>query len=108
LATSTTWISTLVVLSGCETALGREMRGEGLIGLTQGFLYAGARRVVASLWRVQDVPTSELMVRFYRAMLQGGRPPAAALREAQLSFLHERRWRPPSYWASFLLQGDWR
>jgi CHAT domain-containing protein len=98
----------LVVLSGCETALGREIRGEGLVGLTQGFLYAGAARVVASLWRVQDRATAELMGRFYRSMLQDGKPPAAALREAQLAIRHERRWRDPYYWAAFVLQGDWR
>ncbi len=96
----------LVVLSGCETALGREMRGEGLIGLTRGFLQAGARRVIASLWRVQDRPTAELMVRFYRAHLETGLSPAAALREAQRSIRRNRRWQDPAYWAGFVLEGD--
>jgi CHAT domain-containing protein len=99
--------SDLVVLSGCETALGREMRGEGLVGLTRGFLYAGAARVLASLWQVQDRPATELMVRFYRAMLQDRLPPAAALRAAQLSLSRERRWQDPFYWGAFVLQGDW-
>ncbi len=98
----------LVVLSGCETALGREVRGEGLVGLTRGFLYAGAARVAASLWRVQDRATAELMGRFYRAMLREGKSPAAALREAQLAIRSDRRWRAPYYWAAFVLQGDWR
>jgi len=98
----------LVVLSGCETALGREIRGEGLVGLVRGFLYAGARRVVASLWRVEDRATAELMARFYRAMLRQGKPPAAALRDAQLALLRQRRWRQPSSWAGFVVQGDWR
>lgn len=98
----------LVVLSGCETALGREIRGEGLVGLTQGFFYAGAARVVASLWRVQDRATAELMGRFYAAMLREGKTPAAALREAQLAVRRERRWRDPYYWSAFVLQGDWR
>ncbi|HSG41211.1 MAG TPA: CHAT domain-containing protein, partial [Thermoanaerobaculia bacterium] len=98
----------LVVLSGCETALGREIRGEGLVGLTQGFFYAGSARVVASLWRVQDRATAELMSRFYGAMLREGKAPAAALREAQLSIRRERRWRNPYYWAAFVLQGDWK
>jgi CHAT domain-containing protein/Tfp pilus assembly protein PilF len=98
----------LVVLSGCETALGREIRGEGLVGLTQGFFHAGAERVAASLWRVQDRATAELMERFYRAMLRDGLSPAAALRSAQLSLLRERRWRDPYHWAPFVLQGDWR
>lgn len=98
----------LVVLSGCETALGREMRGEGLVGLTRGFLYAGAARVLASLWQVQDRPATELMVRFYRALLQDHLRPAAALRAAQLSLARERRWKDPFYWGAFVLQGDWR
>lgn len=97
----------LVVLSGCETALGREIRGEGLVGLTQGFLYAGARRVMASLWRVEDRATSELMGLFYRGLLRDGLRPAAALRQAQLAIAAERRWRDPYFWAPFVLQGDW-
>lgn len=98
----------LVVLSGCRTALGREVRGEGLIGLTRGFFHAGAPRVVASLWRVEDRATAELMARFYRAMWTDGLTPAAALRAAQLSIRTERRWRDPYFWAGFTLQGDWK
>jgi len=98
----------LVVLSGCQTALGREVRGEGLIGLTRGFMHAGAARVVASLWQVQDLATAELMQRFYRAMIVDGSPPAAALREAQLAVRSQARWRDPYFWAGFVLQGDWR
>jgi CHAT domain-containing protein/tetratricopeptide (TPR) repeat protein len=98
----------LVVLSGCETALGREIRGEGLMGLTQGFFYAGAERVMASLWRVEDSATAELMSRFYRGMLKEGLPPAAALRAAQLAVRSDPRWQDPFYWAPFVLQGDWR
>jgi CHAT domain-containing protein len=97
----------LVVLSGCETALGKEVRGEGLVGLTQGFLYAGARQVVASLWRIEDRATAELMSRFYRGLLIEGRPPAAALRLAQLAIREDRRWRSPYYWSGFVLQGEW-
>ncbi|HMB52256.1 MAG TPA: CHAT domain-containing protein [Thermoanaerobaculia bacterium] len=96
----------LVVLSGCETALGREVRGEGLVGLTRGFMHAGAPRVVASLWRVEDRTTARLMERFYSALLTEGHPPAAALREAQREV---RRRRPdPWFWAPFVLQGEWR
>ncbi len=98
----------LVVLSGCRTALGREVRGEGLVGLTRGFLYAGVPRVVASLWQVQDEATAELMRRFYAAMLADGERPAAALRSAQLSIRRERRWSDPFFWGAFFLQGDWR
>ena len=98
----------LVVLSACQTALGREIRGEGLVGLTRGFMYAGARRVVASLWQVDDESTAELMQRFYRAMLKDGRRPADALRIAQLEMSRSRRWSAPFYWAGFVLQGEWR
>ncbi len=102
----------LVVLSACRTALGKQIPGEGLIGLTRGFMYAGARRVVASLWRVDDDATAELMERFYRAMLADGLPPAAALRAAQIEMLRgeatREEWRQPFYWAAFVLQGEWR
>jgi CHAT domain-containing protein len=98
----------LVVLSACRTALGKPVRGEGLVGLVRGFMHAGARGVVASLWKVEDEATSEMMGRFYREMLERGRRPAAALREAQVGMWREDRWRAPFYWAAFALQGDWR
>ncbi len=98
----------LVVLSACQTALGREVRGEGLVGLTRGFLYAGARRVMASLWQVDDESSAELMRRFYRAHLRDGQPPAAALRAAQAEMSRDRRFAAPFYWAAFTLTGDWR
>jgi CHAT domain-containing protein len=98
----------LVVLSACETALGREIRGEGLVGLPRAFLHAGARRVLVSLWPVEDRATAELMRRFYREMLEKGRPPAAALRAAQDSLRREPGWEAPYFWAGFVLQGDWQ
>ena len=98
----------LVVLSACRTALGRDLPGEGLIGLTRGFFHAGAPRVVATFWDVQDGATAELMARFYRGLLQDGLPAAAALRRAQLSLRTERRWASPFFWGGFALQGDWR
>jgi CHAT domain-containing protein/tetratricopeptide (TPR) repeat protein len=98
----------LVVLSGCRTALGKEVRGEGLMGITRGFLYAGVPRVVASLWKVEDRTTAELMTRFYRAMWSQGLSPAAALREAQRSLRRVPRYRASYSWAGFVLQGDWR
>lgn len=99
----------LVVLSGCRTGLGREIKGEGLIGLTRGFMYAGARRVAVSLWDVDDQATMELMTAFYRKMLGKEQlAPAAALRHAQISLLKEPRRRHPYYWAAFILQGDAR
>ncbi len=98
----------LVTLSGCRTALGKEVRGEGLIGLTRGFMYAGAKRVLAGLWKVDDAATAELMRRFYRELLgEKHLAPAAALRAAQVSMLRETRWRSPYYWGAFVLQGEW-
>jgi CHAT domain-containing protein len=97
-----------VVLSGCQTALGKEVKGEGLLGLTRGFMYAGAPRVVASLWRVPDQATAELMKQFYKGMLSEGLRPAAALRAAQIGMLKGQRWAAPYYWAAFVLQGEWR
>jgi CHAT domain-containing protein len=98
----------VVVLSGCQTALGKDVRGEGPIGLARGFMYAGVPRVVASLWQVDDLATAELMRRFYRGMLVEKLTPAAALRAAQQQLAATRRWRSPYYWAPFILQGDWR
>jgi len=98
----------LVVLSGCRTALGKDVRGEGLVGLVRGFMYAGAPRVVAALWSVDDRATAVLMKEFYRKALIAGRPWAAALREAQLAIRSHAQWRDPYYWAGFELQGDWR
>src|SRR5215831_29225 len=97
----------LVVLSACSTALGKEIKGEGLAGLTRGFMYAGTPRVIASLWNVRDEATAELMKRFYQNMLIGKSSPAAALREAQISMWREPRWAAPYYWAGFVLQGEW-
>lgn len=98
----------LVVLSACETALGKSVAGEGLIGLTRGFMYAGASRVMASLWNVDDQATAEFMGRFYRSMLAKGMRPAAALRAAQLQMRKETRWSSPYFWASFQMQGEWK
>jgi CHAT domain-containing protein/tetratricopeptide (TPR) repeat protein len=99
----------LVTLSACQTALGEETRGEGIVGLTRGLMYAGAARVLASLWKVDDAATAELMKRFYAGMLGPQRlSPAAALRAAQVSMREQRRWNAPYYWAAFILQGEWR
>lgn len=98
----------LVVLSACQTGLGREIRGEGLVGLTQAFFRAGARGVVVSSWNVRDRATAELMTRFYQGLLEKHLPPATALREAQLSLRRQARTSPPSFWAGFTLHGDWQ
>jgi CHAT domain-containing protein len=98
----------LVVLSACETGLGKEISGEGLVGLTRGFMYAGASRVMASLWKIDDRATAELMGHFYQAMVGQEMRPAAALRAAQLRMRKDRRWRSPYFWAAFQIQGEWK
>lgn len=98
----------LVVLSACETGLGKEISGEGLVGLTRGFMYAGASRVMASLWKVSDSGTAALMAEFYRAMEKDNLSPAAALRAAQIKMWQQQRWRNPYYWAAFQIQGEFK
>jgi len=98
----------LVVLSACETGLGKEIKGEGLIGLTRGFMYSGAPRLVASLWNVDDLATAELMKLFYQRMLKDGLPAGAALRAAQLELSGQKRWSSPYFWAGFVLHGEWK
>jgi CHAT domain-containing protein len=99
----------LVVLSACRTGLGKDIKGEGLVGLTRGFMYAGVPRIVVSLWNVEDKPTSELMVRLYKFMLGPEKlSPAAALRKAQLELWQDPRWQSPYFWAPFILQGEWK
>ncbi len=97
----------MVVLSGCRTGLGKDIKGEGLVGLTRGFMYAGAARVVVSLWDISDEASAELMTEFYKGLLGRERlRPAAALRNAQLAVWKEKRWQAPYYWAAFVLQGE--
>jgi CHAT domain-containing protein len=98
----------MVVLSACETGLGKDVKGEGIIGLTRGFMYAGAPRVVVSLWSVNDTATAELMARFYKGIFVGKMRPAQALQAAQVSMLGEARYSAPFYWAAFTLQGEWK
>jgi tetratricopeptide (TPR) repeat protein/CHAT domain-containing protein len=97
----------LVVLSACQTGTGKEVQGEGVVGLTRGFMYAGARRVAVSLWSVNDRATSILMSDYYRQMLEQGIDPAAALRQAQLAMWQSENYSAPYYWAAFTMQGDW-
>jgi CHAT domain-containing protein len=88
--------------------LGKEIKGEGLVGLTRGFMYAGAARVVVSLWNVNDKATADLMTMFYEKMLKQGERPAAALRAAQVEMWKQKQWQSPYYWAAFTMQGEWR
>lgn len=97
----------LVVLSGCETAAGRGLDSEGVFSLSRAFFYAGAPRVLASLWPVEDRATSTFMPEFYRALLVEHMSAASALRVAQQRLARDSRWTSPYYWAGFVLQGDW-
>jgi len=98
----------LVVLSSCESALGKELQAEGIIGLPRGFLHAGARSVIASLWKVDDAASAILMKELY-TLLQQGRSPSAALREAQLTLINaNHEYSKPNYWAAFVLEGDYK
>lgn len=98
----------LVVLSACETGLGKEIKGEGLVGLTRGFMYAGATRIIVSLWGVNDIATSQLMAKFYKKVIEEKTPPAKALRLAQIEMIKESQYQSPYYWAPFIIQGEWR
>ena len=98
----------LVVISACESGVGKQFKGEGMIALTRGFIYAGAAQVVASLWKVDDAATAALMTELYKEMFTNGKKPAAALRAAQLSISKQKRWRDPYFWAGFIIQGEWR
>jgi CHAT domain-containing protein/tetratricopeptide (TPR) repeat protein len=95
----------LVVLSACQTGLGEDIRGEGLVGLTRGFMYAGTKRVVTSLWNVDDAKTAQLMTSFFQKTLKEQQTPVAALRSAQLQLWQTNP--DPRYWAAFTLQGEW-
>src|SRR5262249_1329779 len=112
----------LATLSACETGLGQVAGGEGLLGLQRAFQVAGAKAVVAGLWKVDDKATRELMERFYQNLWEKKQPRGQALREAQLWLLKEgvkgglvrvgkeekKHRTPPHYWAAFVLSGDWR
>lgn len=101
--------SPLVMLSACETGLGKEKKGEGVIGLTRAFMYAGAPTVGVSLWSVADRSTADLMTGFYKRMLTGqGAPAATAMRQAQMDMIAGKKYAAPFYWAPFVLVGDWR
>jgi CHAT domain-containing protein len=97
----------LTVLSACQTALGNDLSGEGLVGLTHSFMSAGSKSVVASLWKVDDRATAHLMTGLYESLLQQGMSTGAALRAAKLKTIRESQWRAPYYWAGFVLQGEY-
>ena len=101
-------LAELVVLCACESALGKELRGEGLVGLSQAFLEAGARGVIVTGWSIEDEPTTEFMRYFYTYLHENQGRPADALRRAQLAMQNSERWSAPYYWAGFFYQGDWK
>jgi CHAT domain-containing protein len=96
-----------VVLSACETGLGKQIKGEGMVGITRGFFYAGARRVLVSLWQVNDEATAVLMTSFYKALIQQKLPASLALQAAQQQVRQKQQWSHPYYWSGFVLQGEW-
>lgn len=98
----------LVTLSACDSGLGKEIEGEGVVGLARGFMYAGTPRLAVSLWKVEDESTRKLMVQFYTAMLKHRLTPAAALREAQKYMWNQDSVKEPYFWAAFILEGEWR
>jgi len=98
--------SDLVVLSACETALGKEIRGEGMIGLTRGFMHAGSGAVISSLWEVNEFHSAHLMRMLYQGIFEKKQAPAAALRAAQREMWRQKL--PPYYWSGFIFQGEWR
>jgi CHAT domain-containing protein len=100
--------SPLVMLSACETGLGKEKRGEGVIGLTRAFMYAGAPTVGVSLWSVADKSTAELMTDFYKRLLAGSSSPASSMRAAQVAMIDGKKYSAPFYWAPFVLVGEWK
>ena len=106
--------SPLVMLSACETGLGKEKRGEGVMGLTRAFMYAGAPTVGVTLWSVADKSTADLMTDFYKRLLSSPAnssasvSPSAAMRDAQLAMISGKKYSAPFYWAPFVLVGDWR
>jgi CHAT domain-containing protein len=97
----------LVVLSSCESALGKDLESEGTIGLPRGFLYAGARSVIASLWKIDDDATAILMKALYLRMQQG-ESPSGALHDAELELSKDERFADPYYWAAFVVEGDYK
>jgi CHAT domain-containing protein len=101
--------SPLVMLSACETGLGKERRGEGVIGLTRAFMYAGAPTVGVSLWSVADNSTAQLMTDFYKRLLASpNASPSASMRDAQVAMIGGKKYAAPFYWAPFVLVGEWR
>ena len=101
--------SPLVMLSACETGLGKQKRGEGVMGLTRAFMYAGAPTVGVSLWSVADKSTADLMTDFYQRLLStsAATTSSGALRGAQLAMISGKKYSAPFYWAPFVLVGDW-
>jgi CHAT domain-containing protein/Tfp pilus assembly protein PilF len=97
----------LTVLSACQTALGKDINGEGFVGLNHAFMSAGSKTVIASLWKVDDRATAALMADFYHLMLRKGLSPSAALRSAKIKMARHERWGAPYYWAGFILQGEY-
>ncbi|HEX9961271.1 MAG TPA: CHAT domain-containing protein, partial [Pyrinomonadaceae bacterium] len=100
--------SELVILSSCSTSLGKNVEGEGIMSLSRGFMFAGAKSVIASLWKVDDEATAELMKHFYESLARTENSPSKALQIAKLKMAGQRKWRHPYFWAGFVLQGEYK
>jgi len=99
----------LVMLSACQTGLGKEKRGEGVIGLTRAFMYAGAPTVGVSLWSVSDKSTADLMTDFYKRLLSTpDASPTGSMRAAQIAMIEGKKYSAPYHWAPFVLVGEWK
>lgn len=96
----------LAVLSGCDTAIGKQVRGEGLLGFGRAFLYAGAKRVLATVWSVEDAAMVDIMRHYYSALIVHHLSPAAALQDTQRYLWRQPKYRSPYYWAPFILIGE--
>jgi CHAT domain-containing protein len=98
----------LVVLSACQSGMGQNVKGEGMVGLTRGFMYAGAQRVAVSLWNVDDEGTAVLMQKFYQKMAATKVSTGGSFEGAQIEMMQQEKWKSPYYWAAFTLQGEWK
>ena len=100
--------SDLVVLSACQSGVGKEIKGEGMMSLNNAFLQAGAKSVISSAWKVDDDATAEFMKRFYTNLVAEQLTPAAALRQTQIEMMQNTQFKSPFYWAAFTVQGEFR
>lgn len=98
----------LIILSSCNSAVGKDVSGEGLISLSRGFMSVGAKSVVGSLWKIDDQATAEMMKYFYTFIIYDKMNLSEALRTAKLKMSKQKKWRSPYFWSGFVLQGEYK